>query len=202
MQGLTCSQRGVHFDSLPQPLTGPLQQTRIAIEAHVNQQNFFTTSSAELRRFRQPTSCCRVLVTARVRSPLEHYISVCQQPFLGSSTPRVVHVQDVLKWQPQCPTLPVPSSSVHTPTHPNPPCPTSPHPITCPAHPMPRPFHPIPSHPSRPTCHKKRPHAFFEESSSLLPYPIALYSSALCTAPSTDVVMGGRATVWKVQPDL
>ena len=54
----------------------PLRRTRIAIEAHLSQTEFFTSMKA-LRVLRQPSSCCRLLITSRVRKPLDHYISVC-----------------------------------------------------------------------------------------------------------------------------
>lgn len=53
----------------------PLQNARFAIELHEKQTHFTDGTLKILSRLRNRSSCCRLVLTARVRAPLEHYIS-------------------------------------------------------------------------------------------------------------------------------
>jgi hypothetical protein len=52
-----------------------LDATVIALEAHEGQGSFSTRAIAALARLREPSSCCRVVLTTRLREPLAWYVS-------------------------------------------------------------------------------------------------------------------------------
>lgn len=63
------------INSTNRPCDPSVLQIRVGVEVHERVREFSTTWLDELRKVRQSSHCCHVLLTTRIREPLSHYVS-------------------------------------------------------------------------------------------------------------------------------